>query len=141
METISTKIKKSGKELGDHGVQFLTDTKVAGKSFVSFVQSEAKDWGEYLRQRYQHIEDQSRDLLKPENSPRDTIWVHLDSLIDKVTRRAQPTEDENSEEPAEAASASTEEIAETATSEASTTEESAREDDIEETEEDSTELA
>ena len=140
METISTKIKKSGRELGDHSLQLFTDTKVAGKSFVTFVQDEAKDWGEYLRLRYQHIEEQSRDLLKPENSPRDTIWVHLDSLIDKVTRRTQSTEDENSEEPTVAASASTEEIAEAATSETSTTQESKLEDDVEETEEDSTEL-
>lgn len=119
IETIGTKVRKSSKELGDHGLQFLTDTKQAGQSFVSFVQDEAKDWGEYLRHRYQTIEEQGRELIKTEN-PRDAIKVHLDSLIGKIKSRSATTEEQVDEETPEtteavaAAEATTEEVTETA---------------------------
>jgi hypothetical protein len=97
METLGTKIKKSRKELGDHGLQLVTDTKVASKNFVSFMHEEAKDWGEYFKARYQNIEEHGLEALRPEN-PRDNIWAHLDGLIGKLSRH-QKVEEEADETP------------------------------------------
>lgn len=86
METLTTKIKKSGKELGEQSSRFLTDTREASKHLMNFVQDEAKDWGGYFRTRYQDFEQSGRKLLRPELT-KDTIWVHLDGLLARVTRR------------------------------------------------------
>ncbi len=100
METLGTRIKKSGKGIGEQSNRFLTDTREASKHFLTFVQDEAKDWSGYLRERYDHIESQGREMLRPEQ-PKDGIWVHIDNLVAKISRR-EDSEDEGETEETEA---------------------------------------
>ena len=107
METFSARIKKSGKELGEQSNRLLSDTRDAGKHFVTFVQDEAKDWGGFLRERVQDIEQNGRKLLRPE-LPKDGIWVHVDNLVARIARRADPDHAETAAAPEpEAASTAT----------------------------------
>jgi len=98
METFSARIKKSGKELGEQSNRLLSDTREAGKHFVSFVQDEAKEWGGFIRERYQDIEQNGRKLLRPE-LPKDGIWVHIDSLVARIARRADTEHTETTAAP------------------------------------------
>lgn len=101
METLGTRIKKSGKGLSDQGVRFYSDTRAASKEFVTFVHTEARDWGEYLRLRYQHLGDQGRELLQQDRQLT-PMWSHLDVLLTRIAHKAASEDESNDEsKPAE----------------------------------------
>lgn len=88
METLSSKIKKSGKDLSEHGSKFFTNTKTASKDFADFVQDEARDWGKYLKES---LDTQRKEFLNVKNN-RENIKARFDSVIAKITRREETAE-------------------------------------------------
>lgn len=97
METLGSRIKKSGKGIEEQSNRFLNDTKEASKHFLSFFQDEAKDWSGYLRERYEHLETNGREALRLD-LPKDKIWVHVDNLLAKISRREEAEEEVETEE-------------------------------------------
>lgn len=63
MQTFGEKIRQSGKGLSDQSWQFISHTREAGMELVTYVQGEARDWGEYLREQAKHLGDQGRGRL------------------------------------------------------------------------------
>jgi hypothetical protein len=64
METLTTKLRRSGRDLTDQSARLFKDTREAGKSFAEFVQAEAKDWTDYLRERSKAVGHQGWGLLR-----------------------------------------------------------------------------
>jgi hypothetical protein len=86
-EKLTDRIKKSGQGLSDHGLRVLAGADGAGRELRTFVQDEAKGWGEYLKSQYKHIEAQSREVLKAGEGAaghRDAMKARVDALITKV---------------------------------------------------------
>ena len=86
MENLTTRFKKAGQEFHEQGARLLTGTHDVGKEFMTFVQDEAKGWGDYLRERYVELEKQGWELLRTERL-QDQIRVRFDSLLAKITKR------------------------------------------------------
>lgn len=83
MDTLGTKIRRSGKGFSEQGALFFTNTRTASRELATFVHEEARDWGEYLSTRYR------KDLGKG-----DRIWSHLDELVASLIRPRRQEEEE-----------------------------------------------
>lgn len=107
-EKLTDRIKKSGQGLSDHGLRVLAGADGASRELRTFVQDEAKGWGDYLKSQYKHLEAQGREVLKAGEGavgPRDAMKARVDALISKVkgwkapaANTAEPAQDSSSPE-------------------------------------------
>ena len=90
MENFGERIRKSGRGLSDHGLRVLARTEGASKELATFVQTEAKGWGDYLREQYKHLEGEGRGLLRKDivKKPHAAIRARVDDLLKKVKGRS-----------------------------------------------------